>query len=117
MDVYLEQGGGVDERYDQGEQHGQFPVSRDSVQHGGAQETGEVEQVEHRSKRATELGLANFATVRYREAGDETDVEAHQRRTRVQPLRAVGEHQHEYGQDLRKVREHHAYPVAEPVLY
>jgi len=62
--TYLKQDRSIDDRQYRGEQHGQSPIGGDSVQHGHAQVTGEVEQVDHGGKNAAELGLTHLSAVR-----------------------------------------------------
>lgn len=106
----------VDRRHGHGQQYGQFPVIRDRVDRGYAHVPAEVKQVRDRVQSAPELGVANFAAVRYRETGHQSHVEAHQRRDREERVRCVGEQQNDGGQNVHRVREHHALPVPETVL-
>jgi hypothetical protein len=115
--TYLKQDHRIDKRQNRGVEDGQSPVGGDRVQHGDAQVTGVIEQVEHGGERAAEFGLAHFAAVRQREAGHETRVEAHQCRAGVQSGRTVGQHQRGHGQQMRDVGHRHARPVTETVLH
>lgn len=115
--TYLKQDHSVDERQGSGVEHRHPPVGGDRVQHGDAQVTGEVEQVEDGGERAAEFGLAHFAGVRQREAGHKAHVEAHQCRAGVQSGWPFGQQQRGHGQQVRDIGHHHAHPVTETVLH